>query len=84
MAFPICPVVMPNKAEEVGNRGLKKHELQKKKGRACLMFWVLRWGFFLSLLASPGWPCLVGSSLAVCLLSVGVFFVCLSGGIWNC
>ena len=31
MAFPICPVVMFNKAKGVGNRGLwKKHEMLKK------------------------------------------------------
>ena len=34
MAFPICPVVVSNKAKGVGNRGLwKKHEKLKKNGR---------------------------------------------------
>ena len=32
MVFPICPLVMSNKAKEVGDRGLwKKHEILKKK-----------------------------------------------------
>ena len=32
MVFPICPLVMSNKAKEVGDRGLwKKHETLKKK-----------------------------------------------------
>ena len=32
MAFPICPVVVSNKAKGVGDRGLwKKHEKLKKK-----------------------------------------------------
>ena len=31
MVFPICPLVMSNKAKEVGDRGVwKKHEILKE------------------------------------------------------